>query len=54
MIFYPGVVFRNPMLKSFIMAGACDCFVSGFARPQLFWQLRRFFRAAVPLNRFHS
>jgi len=33
--------------EKLIMAGACDCFASGFARPQLFWQMRRFFRSSA-------
>lgn len=31
--------------EKLILAGACDCFASGFARPQLFWQMRSFFRS---------
>ena len=31
--------------EKLILAGACDCFASGFNRPQLFWQMRRFFRS---------
>lgn len=33
--------------EKLILAGACDCFASGFARPQLFWQMRRFFRSSA-------
>ncbi|HEX3019559.1 MAG TPA: DNA polymerase III subunit alpha, partial [Chitinispirillaceae bacterium] len=32
--------------EKLILAGACDCFASGSARPQLFWQMRRFFRSS--------
>lgn len=33
--------------EKLILAGACDCFASDFARPQLFWQMRRFFRSSA-------
>ena len=33
--------------EKLILAGACDCFASGFNRPQLFWQMRRFFRSSA-------
>ncbi len=42
---------RSGVLESdaekLILAGACDCFASGAARPQLFWQMRRFFRSSA-------